>query len=91
MTGLEASMHEIQVSTVSAEEASYGVAEFWAGGELIAYTHFDDGDLMLRIDPRRDGEPVVVGAHSLADALVEANRLLALDGRHENEGPGTRE
>jgi hypothetical protein len=38
---------------------------FWAGGELIAYTHFDDGDLMLRIEPRRDGAPVVLGAHSL--------------------------
>ena len=76
-------MHEIRVSTVSPEEASYGVAEFWAGGELIAYTHFDDGDLMLRIEPRRDGAPVVVGAHSLAAALAEANLLVALDGRHE--------
>jgi hypothetical protein len=76
-------MHEIRVSTVSPEEASYGVAELWAGGELIAYTHFDDSDLMLRIDPRRDGAPVVVGAHSLAAALAEANRLLALEGRHE--------
>ena len=70
-------MHEIRVSTVSPEEASYGVAEFWAGGELIAYTHFDDGDLMLHIDPRHDGVPVVVGAHSLASALAEADRLLA--------------
>jgi hypothetical protein len=76
-------MHEIRVTTVSPEEASYGVAELWAGGEMIAYTHFDDGDLMLRIDPRRDGAPVVVGAHSLAAALAEANRLLALYGRHE--------
>ena len=39
MTSLEPSMHEIRVSTVSPEEASYGVAEFWAGGKLIAYTH----------------------------------------------------
>jgi hypothetical protein len=37
-------MHEIRVSTVSAEEASYGVAELWADCELIAYTHFDDSD-----------------------------------------------
>ena len=70
-------MHEIRVSTVSAEEASYGVAEFWAGGEQVAYTYFDDGDLMLRIDPRHDGTPVIVGAHSLANALAEAARLLA--------------
>jgi hypothetical protein len=73
-------MHEIRVSTVSAEEASEGVAELWAGGELIAYTHFEDGDLMLRIDPRGDGAAVVVGAHSLAIALAEADRLLARDG-----------
>jgi hypothetical protein len=44
---------------------------------MIAYTHFADGDLMLQIDPRHDGAPVVVGAHSLATALAEADRLLA--------------
>jgi hypothetical protein len=80
---METTMHEIRVSTVSPEEASYGVAEFWAGGELIAYTHYGDGDLMLRIDPRHDGTPVEVGVHSLAAALAEANRLLAVDGRYE--------
>jgi hypothetical protein len=32
-------MHEIRDSPVSHEETSYGVAELWAGGELIAYTH----------------------------------------------------
>ena len=71
------SMHEVHVSVVSPEEAAYGVAEFWSGGRLIGYTHFDDGDLMLRIEPRRDGAAVVLGAHGLADALAEANRLLA--------------
>ena len=84
-------MHEIRVSTVSPEEASYGVAEFWAGGKLIAYTHYDDGDLMLRIDPRHDGASVVVGAHSLALALAEADRLLAHDGRYEDEDPAIHE
>jgi hypothetical protein len=71
-------MHEIEVETVSPEEASYGVAELWAGGQLFAYTHFDDGDLMLRIEPRDDGSPVVLGVPSLTDALAEVNRLLAL-------------
>jgi hypothetical protein len=71
------SMHAIRVSVVSPEEASYGVAEFWSGGRLLGFTHFDDGDLMLRIEPRDDGAPVVVGARGLADALAEANRLLA--------------
>jgi hypothetical protein len=70
-------MHEIHVSVVSAEEASYGTAEFWAGGRLIGYTRLDDGDLMFCIEPHRDGSAVVVGAHSLAEALAEADRLLA--------------
>ena len=73
-------MHEIKVITVSSEEVEHGVAEFWAGGEQIAYTVFEDGDLMLRIEPRPDGSPVDVGAHSLADALAEADRLLSLPG-----------
>ena len=72
------SMHEIKVITMSAEEASDGVAELWAGGEQIAYTHFDEGDLKLRIDPRHDGPPVVVGVRSLTDALAEVDRLLAV-------------
>lgn len=69
-------MHEIRVSVVSPEEASYGVAEFWAGDRMIGFTHLDDGDLMLRIEPRDDGAPVEVGAHGLATALAEAKRLL---------------
>jgi hypothetical protein len=71
-------MHEIDVETVSPEEASYGVAELWAGGQLIAYTHLDDGDLMLRIEPRDDGSPVELGVRGLTGALADVNRLLAL-------------
>jgi hypothetical protein len=33
---------------------------------------------MLRFESRRDGGPVVVGARSLADALAEVDRLLAV-------------
>jgi hypothetical protein len=71
-------MHEINVTVVSPEEAADGTAEFWSGGRMIGYTRFDDGDLMLRIEPGRGGSAVEIGAHSLADALAEANRLLAL-------------
>jgi len=71
-------MHEINVTVVSAEEAAYGTAELWSGGRMIGYTHLADGDLMLRIEPGRDGAAVEVGAHGLADAIAEANRLLAL-------------
>jgi hypothetical protein len=70
-------MHEIEVRTLSPEEASYGVAELWSGGQQLAYTHFDDGDLMLRVEPRDDGAAVIFGVRSLTNALDEANRLLA--------------
>jgi hypothetical protein len=53
------------------------VAELWSGGRLIGFTHYDDGDLMLRIEPRDDGAAVAIGAHGLAEALAEADRLLA--------------
>jgi hypothetical protein len=33
---LEASVNEIKVITISAEEAEHGVAELWAGGQQIA-------------------------------------------------------
>jgi len=70
-------MHEIHVTVVSPEEAAYGTAEFWSGGSMIGFTRLEDGDLMLRIEPGGNGA-VVVGAHSLAGAIAEANRLLAL-------------
>jgi hypothetical protein len=69
-------LHDIQVNVVSAEEASLGVAEFWSGHRMIGFTIVDDGDLTLRIVPSANG--VVLGAHALAEALAEANRLLAL-------------
>jgi hypothetical protein len=71
-------MHEIKVMTISAEEAEHGVAELWAGGQQIAYTFLDDGELKLRFEPRHDGTPVVVGLRSLTDALAEVQRLLAV-------------
>jgi hypothetical protein len=69
-------MHEIRVSVVSPEAADHGVAELWAAGELIGYTILDDGDLMLRIEPRHDHGAVVLGARSLAQALGRAEHLL---------------
>ena len=69
-------MHNIHVNVVSAEEASLGVAEFWSGDRQIGFTRIEDGELALRIGP--SPEDVVVGTHALAEALAEANRLLAL-------------
>ncbi len=69
-------LHDIHVNVVSAEEASLGVAEFWSGDRMIGFTLIEESDLTLRIEPCPDG--VVLGAHALAEALAEANRLLAL-------------
>jgi hypothetical protein len=69
-------LHDIHVNVVSAEEASLGVAEFWSGDRMIGFTLIEEGDLTLRIEPCPDG--VVLGAPALAEALAEANRLLAL-------------
>ncbi len=69
-------MHDIRVSVVSPEAADHGVAELWAAQELIGYTILEDSDLMLHIEPRRDHTAVVVGAHSLAQALSRAKHLL---------------
>jgi hypothetical protein len=69
-------MHEISVSVASAEAADYGVATLSAAGKPIGYTILEDGDLMLHIEPRRDHAEVVVGARSLAQALIQACHLL---------------
>jgi len=69
-------LHDIHVIVVSPEEASFGVAEFWSGKHLIGFTRIEDGELALRIGP--SSADVVLGTRALAEALVEANRLLAL-------------
>ena len=68
--------HEITVRVVSPEEADHGVAEFWLGDELFGFTRLEDGELVLRIEPRNDDAAVLVNAHSLAGALAEAKALL---------------
>jgi hypothetical protein len=69
-------VHEIDVTVASAEAADYGVAQLTAGGHPIGYTILEDGDLMLHLEPRRDHGEVVVGARSLAQALIRACHLL---------------
>lgn len=71
-------MHEIRVESVSPEEADHGVTELWVDGVLFAYTLYDDGDLMLRIEPNREGGPAVIGVRGLRTALAEVDRVLSL-------------
>jgi hypothetical protein len=65
-------MTPVRVVVASAEEAADGNAELWLGSELMAVTVLYDGRLHLRIDPRRDGEPWLIEAASLALALENA-------------------
>jgi hypothetical protein len=73
---LTPAQHDIDVIVVSPEEASFGVAEFWSGHRMIGFTRIEDGELALRIGASPDD--VVLGTRALAQALAEANRLLAL-------------
>jgi hypothetical protein len=68
--------HELDVSVVSPEEAENGTAEFWAGDRLFGFTLVEDGELVLRIEPRSDGGEIIVNAHSLREALARAKQLL---------------
>lgn len=68
--------HELNVSVVSPAEAAYGTAEFWASDRLFGFTRVEDGELVLRIEPRSDGAAIVVSAHSLLEALARAKQLL---------------
>jgi hypothetical protein len=70
------SEHEITVHVVSPEEADHGVAEFRLGDEPFGFTRLEDGELVLRIEPRSDGTEILVNARSLADGLAQAKALL---------------
>ncbi len=69
-------MDELEVRVVSPEEAADGVAELWCGGTLFGVTLLEAGEVVLRIEPRPDGQPVVVGARKLRVALEQARDML---------------
>jgi len=50
--------------------------ELWCGGTLFAVTQLDVGEIVLRIDPRPDGRPIVVRARRLRLALEQARDML---------------
>ena len=69
-------MTEIEVVVVSPEEAEYGVAELWLGGEQLGMTIVEDEQLRLRIDPRPDGSPWDIEVAALTRALSDASGRL---------------
>ena len=70
-------MTQVDVIVASAEEADDGIAELWYGADLVGITVIQEGQLCLRIDPRRDGQPWLIETASLARGLAEASRQLA--------------
>jgi hypothetical protein len=70
-------MHNVEVVVYSPETAQDGVAEFHAGGRLVAFTMLTDGELVVRFDAQPNAEPVLLNAHSLVAALLRAKELLS--------------
>lgn len=70
-------MTRVDVIVASAEEADDGIAEFWLGPDMMGETIIEEGQLHLRIEPRRDGRPWLIETTSLARGLAEAARQLA--------------
>ena len=73
--------HELHVSVVSPRGPSSGPTEFWAGDRLFGFTRLEDGELVLRIEPRSDGGAVVVSASQLgrgAGAREAAPRIVVI-------------
>jgi hypothetical protein len=71
-------MSLVRAIVVSPEEAADGNAEFWCGREQLAVTVLHEGRIHLRVDPRRDGEPWLIDADSLALALRDAEHLIGM-------------
>ena len=68
----------IDVVAVSLEEAEAQIAELWIGGEMFAHTLPDSGRLVLRIEPRGDGQAWEVDFRELRRALDQVSELLAV-------------
>jgi hypothetical protein len=70
------SSESIDVLVVSPEEAEAQIAEFWIGGMLFGHTLLSAGELVLYIEPRRDGQAWQVALHELRRSLNRAEDLL---------------
>jgi hypothetical protein len=75
-TAIHKRARDVDLCVYSPEAADHGYAEFWVGRERVAFTMLADGEVVLRIDPRPDGTPVLMNAHSMAARLEHAAALL---------------
>jgi hypothetical protein len=72
------SSEPIEVVVASLEEAEAQIAEFWVGGVLFGHTLLSAGELVLFIEPRRDGQAWELGFHELRRSMDRAVELLRL-------------
>ena len=68
----------IEVLVASLEEAESGIAELWVQGEMFGHTLLDAGELMLYIEPRRDGREWELDFNEVRRSLDEAAERLRL-------------
>jgi hypothetical protein len=66
----------IEVIVAGLEEAEDQIAEFWIGGEPFGHTFLRAGELVLRIEPRSDGQAWEVDFGELRRSLDRAAELL---------------
>jgi hypothetical protein len=82
------SSEPIEVLVASLEEAEAGIAELWIGGTQFGHTLLREGELVLRIEPRSDGQAWEVDLHALRRSLDRALELLRI--RLETPETGSR-
>jgi hypothetical protein len=81
--------NHIEVLVVSPEEAEAQIAEFWADGQMLGHTlPREPGELVLVIEPRRDGRAWELDFYELRRSLDRAAALLGL-GRYAPGSAGT--
>ena len=68
----------IDVLVASLEEAEAGIAELWVQGVRFGHTLLDAGQLVLYIEPRRDGRDWELDFNEVRRSLDEAVERLRL-------------
>jgi hypothetical protein len=68
----------IDVLVASLEAAEAQIAEFWVGGVLFGHTLLSDGELVLLIESRRDGQAWELDFRDVRRSLDRAAELLQL-------------
>ena len=68
----------IEVLVASLEEAEAGIAELWVQGVMFGHTLLNAGELVLYIEPRRDGREWELDFNDVRRSLDEAVERLQL-------------